>query len=310
MNPWLDSYGRLRSGWRFLLGVIVWFLANYIAIAIAGPLSHDRARYLDAMYRPLALLFLLAGFSFLLVTADRVEGNPLPALGLGRFPGWLRQLAIGLAIGAGLIAIAFACIAAFGNLREIKFTISNHSLELALVELMILATGALAEELMFRGYPFQRLLESMPGAIAVLIMSVLFALAHWGNPHTSRMAMINTAAVGVLFSVAYLRTRALWMPWGLHFAWNTALGMVFGLPVSGLTDFAVLVRTRATGPRWLTGGAYGIEASALGLVVILLGFIPVLLVTRRKPQPVASSAQPAWDQQSSPDRPAAGGIQP
>ena len=93
--------------------------------------------------------------------------------------------------------------------------------------------------------------------------------------------MVNTCAIGALLCTAYLRTGALWMSWGIHFSWNTALGLVFGLPVSGLTDFAVILKTRATGPRWVTGGAYGIEGSVVGTIVILLGFIPVILLTRK-----------------------------
>jgi hypothetical protein len=70
------------------------------------------------------------------------------------------------------------------------------------------------------------------------------------------------------------------MAWGIHFAWNTALGLVFGLPVSGLTDFSVMVKTRAVGVHWMTGGSYGIEGAWLGTIVIATGFIPVVLLTR------------------------------
>ena len=93
--------------------------------------------------------------------------------------------------------------------------------------------------------------------------------------------LIAPSLIFLLLLFIVPRTGALWMSWGIHFAWNTALGLVFGLPVSGLTDFAVILRTRASGPRWVTGGAYGIEGSVVGTVVILLGFIPVILLTRR-----------------------------
>ena len=72
---------------------------------------------------------------------------------------------------------------------------------------------------------------------------------------------INTALAGVWLAVAYLRTRTLWFPLGVHWAWNWALGAVFGLPVSGITDLAPYPLMRGTdhGPAWLTGGSYGIE---------------------------------------------------
>jgi hypothetical protein len=154
----------------------------------------------------------------------------------------------------------------------------------------VLACGALAEELMFRGYPFQRLTEAIGPVAAVIVLSSLFGAVHLMNPHASRWGVINTALVGVLLSVTYLRTGALWMPWGLHFAWNATLGLVFGLPVSGLTEFSVLVRAQAEGPAWLTGGSYGIEASATGAVVILLGIGFLVIATRRSSRP--SAAQP------------------
>jgi hypothetical protein len=70
-------------------------------------------------------------------------------------------------------------------------------------------------------------------------------------------------------AVAYLRTRTLWFPFGIHFGWNFALGFVFGLPVSGMSDFSVLVHGSIRGPQWLTGGAYGLENS--GAAAFLLG---------------------------------------
>lgn len=281
MNPWYGDDGRLRPGWRFLLGALVAFLANFLAIGIAESVAHGRIRLLEAVYRPTTLLLAVAGFALLLIAADQGSEGLLRAMGLGRIPGWLRQAALGMATGSALVAIAVLWIAVAGELPDVKISINNHTLALLVVELLILATGAMAEEMMFRGYPFHRLLETVPTPVAVVIMSVLFAVAHGGNPHSSKLAMINTFTIAVLLSVAYLRTRALWLPWGIHFAWNTVLGVVFGLPVSGLTDFAVIVRTRATGPRWVTGGAYGIEGSVVGTIVILLGFVPVVLLTRK-----------------------------
>jgi uncharacterized protein len=311
VSPWFDDHGRLRAGWRFLLGVIVAIAANMIAMDVAEATVGYRPRLLDAVYRPLTTLLLLAGFSLLLIFADRVRTNPLAAIGLGRRR-WLPQFALGIAIGAAMICAAVAVIAIAGQLG-FTMTLNGRTAELALLELTILFTGALMEELMFRGYPFQRLVDAVGPAGAVGIVSVLFGLVHLGNPHASMWGLVNTILVGVLLSVAYLRTRSLWLPWGLHFAWNTALGMGFGLPVSGLNQFAVVVKGSAQGPAWLTGGAYGIEASALGTLVILLGFIPLVLTTphdeHRAPD-VAVSAEEAWEQNRSSDQPPLPGIQP
>jgi hypothetical protein len=137
----------------------------------------------------------------------------------------------------------------------------------------VLISGALAEELMFRGYPFQRLVEGIGAAGSIVVFSVLFGVVHLSNPGATLWGLGNTVAIGVLFSVVYLRTGSLWMPWGLHLAWNTALGLVLGLPVSGLRLFNVAVHGTASGPRWLTGGSYGIEASAPGAFAIGVGLV-------------------------------------
>jgi membrane protease YdiL (CAAX protease family) len=299
VNPWFSDDSRLRPTWRFVLGVVVAVVANYIAVGVAVAIAHGRERLLEAVYRPLTMLLLLAGFALLLVTVDRVCEGVMRAMGLGRFSGWRRQALLGIAIGAGAVCLAVISIAVAGSL-DVQIRLTSRTFELALLELVVLATGAMTEELMFRSYPFQRLLEAVGPAAATVFMSVLFALAHGANPHASKLAMFNTFAIGVLLCIGYLRTRALWLPWGIHFAWNMALGVVFGLPVSGLTDYAVIVRTRATGPRWATGGAYGIEGSLMGTAVMLLGFVPVILLTRRRAESKLEAAQASHSGESAP----------
>jgi hypothetical protein len=89
------------------------------------------------------------------------------------------------------------------------------------------------------------------------------------------LGLINTVLIGVLLSIAYLRTRALWLPWGIHLGWNTTLGLLFGLPVSGIRLFNVVIRTSVTGPRWLTGGDYGLEASLPCVLTLVVGIVAV-----------------------------------
>ena len=108
----------------------------------------------------------------------------------------------------------------------------------------------------------------------------------------------------MLLSIAYLRTRALWLPWGIHFGWNLTLGMLFGLPVSGLRLFNVVVRTTASGPRWVTGGSYGVEASVTGGVVVLVG----IAVVWKLPFAKLRSGAATMEDRAHRDRPL--GIQP
>jgi len=76
---------------------------------------------------------------------------------------------------------------------------------------------------------------------------------------------------GIMLGVAYLRTRSLWFPLGVHWAWNWALGGLFGLPISGMKIVShPLLEATDTGPVWLTGGSYGIEGGLAGTIAMAL----------------------------------------
>ncbi len=97
------------------------------------------------------------------------------------------------------------------------------------------------------GYPFRRLIAAIGPVMATIAMSVLFGLLHALNPEATLVSVLVTMLAGVFLSLAWLRTHGLWLPWGLHFAWNASMGVLFGLPVSGITRFSSVVETRAIG---------------------------------------------------------------
>jgi uncharacterized protein len=217
-------------------------------------------------------------------TLDEVENKDvLPELGFPKRRA-LRELLTGAAISIVLISLAVTAILLFGG-YSVQFRL-NALVARRLGEVfLLLIVGATYEELSFRGYAFQRLTQAVGPILSIAIFSLWFGAVHLWNPHSGGIfswAFFNTIAVGVLLAVAYLRTSALWMPVGMHFGWNFALGTLFGLPVSGLEIFSTFAHGKAFGPKWLTGASYGIEASATGAIVILLGFVPVLLLTRNR----------------------------
>jgi uncharacterized protein len=269
-----DGAGRIQPIWAFvvsaLLSVMAFLAAAYAASAVAG----DHVLRFEAIFRPLVAVLLLESFSWLLAVGNHVEEHRIAAQGLPLSPGWVRQFGIGCLLGCLLVLLAVIPIAVWGHL-SFRATLSWHSMARVAVVLGVLIAGALAEELMFRGYPFQRLVEAIGAAGAIVIFSVLFGAVHLSNPGASVWGLINTVAIGVVFSVAYLRTQSLWLPWGFHFAWNAALGLVVGLPVSGLRLFNVAIHGTANGPAWLTGGSYGIEASAPGALAVVIGLFIV-----------------------------------
>jgi uncharacterized protein len=116
--------------------------------------------------------------------------------------------------------------------------------------------------------------------VGIVFTSLLFALAHNQNPNAGRLALVNTFAAGVWFAAAYLRTRDLWFPLGIHLMWNWLQGPVFGINVSGIAELSPypLLRTSDLGPEWLTGGAYGIEGGAACTFAIVI-FTLILFFT-------------------------------
>ena len=278
--------GRLRPVWAFVVSALFSVVAFLVAAYAAGAIAGDRILLFEVIFRPLLALLLIVLFVWLLAVADHVEDHRIAALGLPRADGWLKQLMLGCVLGFGLTLLAIVPIAIWGHIN-IALRLSRHTLPRVGAVLLILVVGALAEELIFRGYPFQHLEQGIGAIGAITVFSVLFGTVHLANPGASLWGLINTILIGVLLSLAYLRTRALWLPWGIHFGWNFALGLLFGLPVSGLRIFNVVVRTTAGGPHWVTGGYYGVEASATTVMVILIGVVMVWKL------PLARLAQPA-----------------
>lgn len=146
------------------------------------------------------------------------------------------------------------------------------------VFLGVLTTGAtllvatLAEEAIFRGYPFQVLRKSVGPAWASIVLSGIFALVLMaGNAPTNLGgALLNLFLFGLVLSIAYLRTHALWVGWGIHFAFRAVMVILLGLPVAGRSDFASFTDGSLRGPRWLTGGSFGLDAALPTLIVLLI----------------------------------------
>ncbi|MGB8768615.1 MAG: CPBP family intramembrane glutamic endopeptidase [Candidatus Korobacteraceae bacterium] len=297
------STGRLHPVWAFVVSAMFSVLAFLVAGYAAGAMAGDRVLLFELIFRPLLALLLIALFVWMLATVDHLENHRIAAMGLPRAPGWLRQFTTGCVLGFLLTVLAIIPIAIWGQTSS-RFRLSLHTLPRVGAVLLVLLLGALAEELIFRGYPFQHLEQGIGAIGAITVFSVMFGAVHLANPGASLWGLINTILIGILLSISYLRTRALWLPWGIHFGWNFALGFLFGLPVSGLRLFNVMVRTTASGPQWVTGGNYGLEASATAVVVILVGVVMVWKL------PLARLAQPASPMAETVSRDRASGIEP
>lgn len=123
------------------------------------------------------------------------------------------------------------------------------------------------EELLFRGILFRWIEEFGGSWLALLLTSALFGFAHYYNPNATAFSSLAIALeAGILLGGAYMLTRSLWMPIGLHAAWNFTQGFVWDVPVSGL-DQQGLVEAQLSGPELLSGGAFGLEASVIAMIL-------------------------------------------
>jgi uncharacterized protein len=202
------------------------------------------------------------------------EGRNLLDAGLWWNRASADNLLIGLAGGVGSAALVLGPPLLFRAAR-MEVTPGDQATfgSLVFVALLLLG-GVFGEELLFRGYGFQILLADRPPWASILPVGVLFALLHGNNPNATWFGLANTAGFGILFGYAYLRSRDLWLPVGLHFGWNFTLPL-FGVNLSGLRmNVTGYEMAWIAGPVW-SGGAYGPEASLLttGVMVLLAVYL-------------------------------------
>jgi membrane protease YdiL (CAAX protease family) len=260
---------------------IAWALSSSLLSAssargITNRLNIDSAL---TLLSSLFLLFLLAVGFTILQTISRRPAPLRSVLGLPKRPTAASEWLLGAAIGWGIVVLAILPLALTGSLHA-SFWISPHAFRLIFVDLAAIAAGSLAQEIIFRGYPFRCLIEAIGPIAATFGMSLLFGLARSLQNGATHTGIFLAMLTGVVFSVAWLRTHGLWLGWGMRFAWTASLGVLFGLPVSGSVDYSAVVQTTAFGPTLFTGGAYGPEASVWMLFALLVALIVLIRSTR------------------------------
>jgi membrane protease YdiL (CAAX protease family) len=253
-------------------------VARKAAAGIAGQFG---LTYGQNLLQALFLLFLaVVGFQTLDWIAFRGA--------LRNHVGWLpmrktaaREWGTGLAIGWGLCLAAVLPVLVVGEFHSDL----NHGAGVALgvlasaVTLLLLA---LAEEAIFRGYPMQRLARAIGPAWAAVAMSAIFAVAlvSFAPPLNLAWALLDGFLFGLLLAIAYLRTHALWLGWGVHFGYRVVMAVLLGLPIVGRTDFGSVLNGTLGGPPWLNGGFFGLDAAVLTAVFLVGGIAVLYRVTR------------------------------
>lgn len=261
---------RARSGWR-VAGFVVSFVALLLLLASLGRVLLPSA-WLEAGFLWWSVgLGLTAALGATWLMLRGVERMPLAAVGLPWDRTSLAEAAGGALFGAIVIGAVVVVLAAAGWAEWSLGAGSAVQRSAAALSLTAFLGGAaLAEELLFRGYPFQTLCEGAGPAVALAITSLVFGLLHAGNPFAAPLPLVNIALAGVLLGIAYWKTWSLWFATGVHFGWNWTMAVPAGLPVSGLGLTGGGPEGSLRGPEIWTGGAFGPEGGLVTTGVTLL----------------------------------------
>jgi membrane protease YdiL (CAAX protease family) len=280
-----DSPGLAQAIYRFPLTRIVLFVVQAVALWVLISRILERLGWRDDDNWAEAASVLGA-----LWIMGRADGVSLAGFGLKQPRVALRDVLFGFIIGgltmSAVVGSMAACGWYHGHLQPIRPVLWRSLEDAGGLYLAI----AISEELIYRGYFLQTLERRWGTDIAFAATMVTFGLTHVtieipNATLTLRLIGALSIAVeaGILFAAAYLLTRRLWMPIGVHWAWNFFQGPVFGAPVTGSIHTMTVFRSTISGPAWATGGPFGPEASIPALTIgTAIGLIMLYVAVRKR----------------------------
>jgi membrane protease YdiL (CAAX protease family) len=260
--------------------LFVALLYAWIATIIA---THGAAGLVGERWEPLAqaamlVFLLLIGYAGFGITFDK-QKKPFAEQGLPLRLGWKRELGLGLAFGWALALIAVLPMVFIGGI-VIRLHLGAWDWVTLVAELAFFALATLAEEIVFRGYAFQKLVKAAGGFNAALVFAAIYAIIQARVPGANLLSTSVSYIFSLLLAAAYLRSRALWVSWGVNFGWKASRALLFGLTIAGVNQHSPVVIGDPVGPFWLTGGGYGLDASWTALVLLIVALPIIFRLTR------------------------------
>jgi membrane protease YdiL (CAAX protease family) len=268
----------MRLVWQLLAVAAVWILGNLGTAALKDD------PWLAVVAGLLTAVVAVLVYGWVVRRTEHRAPAEVSVKAAGAGVGW------GTLLGVGLFGAVIASIAVFGD-----YTVNGLGSPASAIGLLgIMAGAAVTEELVFRGVLFRNVERWTGTWIALVLTGALFGLIHLLNPNATLLGAIAIAiSAGGMLSAAYIATRKLWLPIGLHFGWNIAASAIFSTEVSGSNNARGLLDATISGPALVTGGAFGPEGSVFTVVlgVVATGVFMSLAHRRGHVVPVRRSAQ-------------------
>ena len=257
-----NESGQFKNGMK-IIGFIFLFIAASLMVALFPfPKSIEG----------IALIIAVLAVTWICL---RLEREPFSSIGLNLNLRFLIEILLGTLFGVLLILVSALIIKVFGGFTWVRNSQVNlNALLYAIIQFLLVS---LIEELLFRGYAFQRAVRGLGKTNALLLFGLLFVVMHWTNPGMTGSvkiwASLNIGLASVLLGLAWIKTESLAMPFGIHLGWNWAQGSLLGFGVSGHKSQGFWTPVFNDLPQWFTGGDFGLEASLPGATVCLASCI-------------------------------------
>ncbi|SET24444.1 CPBP family intramembrane glutamic endopeptidase [Paenibacillus sp. NFR01] len=262
------NMGSVRFGWKLLCVILAGMVMNVVINGVMSLKVGEKALIpnasFTAYFQAPSLYFAIS----VIAGVCLVEKRKLRTIGL---PGSLSGL---LQSTAGGILGAMCCIAAFlvlGAVGIAHYPEGWFRLDWGRLNFAMIVTGSLfpavGEELFFRGYALEGMVQAWGSRAAVPVSALLFSLMHSANSGITAIALLNLWIFGCFLALVRVRGCSLWYAIGFHFAWNLVQGSLYDSVVSGDREGG-LIRVQLTGQPIWSGGAFGIEASLLVTVLL------------------------------------------
>ncbi len=276
MKPPATADGRLRAYAQFVAAVLYFFLAQTLAWHSALALAPEA--WVSLSQQAILVFLLLLGYAAMGFWFNG-QLQPVSEQGLPLRAGWVRETGLGLATGWGIAIACVIPVVVFGGIAIVLST-QRASWGWLGADAVFFALWALGEEIAFRGYAFQRFVQAVGPLGAAVGFAAYYGIVESLLPGASRASFAVAVALGLVLTAAYVRTRALWVSWGMNLGWKASRALIFGLAVTGINDKSPVVEGNPMGPFWATGGGFGVDGTWITFAILLLALPVVFRATR------------------------------